>query len=85
MYKFGACCDFPCIGKYHQIILYCREPLSPVLFNLLDQIKFFAITINFRNTVITRLYTADAVWYRHPSGQPTNLEHFLVNDLYLYL
>ena len=21
---------------------------------------------------ITRLYTADAVWYRQPSGQPTN-------------
>ena len=24
------------------------------------------------NKINTRLYTADAVWNRHPSGQPTN-------------
>ena len=35
-------------------------------------IKFNKL-INFGGeTCRTRLYTADAVWYRHPSGQPTN-------------
>ena len=25
----------------------------------------------YKNMIITRLYTADVVWYRHPLGQPT--------------